>query len=75
VEALGTAVANESVNLTAQQAEIVKSVLFEDGRYCKKRINYLIELSDREEKARVAELADYDCRSKTVKLNRIKGFS
>jgi len=73
VEALGTAVANESVNLTAQQAEIVKSVLFEDGDIVKKN-QLLIELSDREEKARVAELAITIAEARR-QLNRIKGLA
>jgi membrane fusion protein (multidrug efflux system) len=73
VEALGTAVANESVNLTAQQAEIVKSVLFEDGDIVSKG-QLLIELSDREEKARVNELAINIAEAKR-QLNRIKGLA
>jgi membrane fusion protein (multidrug efflux system) len=73
VEALGTAVANESVNLTAQQAETVKSVLFEDGDIVSKG-QLLIELSDREEKARVNELAINIAEAKR-QLNRIKGLA
>ncbi|MBF7071919.1 efflux RND transporter periplasmic adaptor subunit [Glaciecola sp. MH2013] len=56
VEALGTAVANESVNLTAQQAETVKTVLFEDGDIVEKG-QLLIELNDQQERARVNELS------------------
>jgi membrane fusion protein (multidrug efflux system) len=73
VEALGTAVANESVNLTAQQAETVKSVLFEDGDIVSKG-QLLIELSDREEKARVNELAINIAEAKR-QLSRIKGLA
>ncbi|WP_412970971.1 efflux RND transporter periplasmic adaptor subunit [Glaciecola sp. MF2-115] len=73
VEALGTAVANESVNLTAQQAEIVKAVLFEDGDLVKKG-QLLIELSNREEKARVNELSINIAEAKR-QLNRIKGLA
>lgn len=73
VEALGTAVANESVNLTAQQAETVKSVLFEDGEIVS-RGQLLIELSDREEKARVNELAINIAEAKR-QLDRIKGLA
>ncbi|MFT6804985.1 MAG: membrane fusion protein (multidrug efflux system) [Glaciecola sp.] len=73
VEALGTAVANESVNLTAQQAEIVKSVLFEDGDIVKEN-QLLIELSDKEEKARVNELEINIAEAKR-QLNRIKGLA
>ena len=73
VEALGTAVANESVNLTAQQAEIVKSVLFEDGDIVGSG-QLLIELSDREERARVNELSINIAEAKR-QLNRIKGLA
>lgn len=73
VEALGTAVANESVNLTAQQAEIVKTVLFEDGDIVNAG-QLLIELSDREEKARVNELSINIAEAKR-QLNRIKGLA
>ena len=73
VEALGTAVANESVNLTAQQADIVKTVLFEDGNIVKKG-QLLVELSDRQEKARVNELAINIAEAKR-QLNRIKGLA
>ena len=73
VEALGTAVANESVNITAQQAEIVKSVLFEDGDIVKGG-QLLIELSDREERARVHELSINIAEAKR-QLGRIKGLA
>ncbi|AEP30924.1 efflux RND transporter periplasmic adaptor subunit [Brumicola nitratireducens] len=73
VEALGTAVANESVNITAQQAETVRAVLFEDGGLVKKG-QLLIELNDREEKARVHELAINIAEAKR-QLTRIKGLA
>jgi membrane fusion protein (multidrug efflux system) len=73
VEALGTAVANESVNLTAQQAEIVTAVLFEDGDIVEKG-QLLIELSNREEKARVNELSINIAEAKR-QLSRIKGLA
>jgi membrane fusion protein (multidrug efflux system) len=73
VDALGTAVANESVNITAQQAEIVKTVLFEDGDIVK-RGQLLIELSDREERARVNELSINIAEAKR-QLARIKGVA
>ena len=73
VEALGTAVANESVNITAQQAEIVRAVLFEDGDFAEKG-QLLIELNDLEEKARVHELAINIAEAKR-QLTRIKGLA
>ncbi len=73
VEALGTAVANESVNLTAQQAEIVKSVMFEDGDIVQKG-QLLVQLSDREERARVNELA-INLAEANRQLTRIKGLA
>jgi membrane fusion protein (multidrug efflux system) len=73
VEALGTAVANESVNLTAQQAEIVKSVMFEDGDIVQKG-QLLVQLSDREERARVNELA-INIAEANRQLTRIKGLA
>lgn len=73
VEALGTAVANESVNITAQQAEIVKSVLFEDGNVVK-RGQLLVELSDREERANVNELS-INIAEAQRQLTRIRGLA
>jgi membrane fusion protein (multidrug efflux system) len=73
VEALGTAVANESVNLTAQQAEIVKTVLFEDGDIVEEG-QLLIELNDLQERARVNELAINLAEAKR-QLARIKGLA
>ena len=73
VEALGTAVANESVNLTAQQAEIVKSVLFEDGDIVEEG-QLLVELNDLQERARVNELAINLAEAKR-QLARIKGLA
>ncbi len=55
IEALGTAKANESVTITAQRADIIASVNFDDGE----RVNagqLLVQLNDREERARVQEL-------------------
>lgn len=55
VEALGTAKANESVNITPQTDDIVEQVLFDDGD----NVNagqLLITLKNHEEKARLAAL-------------------
>jgi membrane fusion protein (multidrug efflux system) len=73
VEALGTAVANESVNLTAQQSDIVKTVLFEDGDIVKKG-QLLVQLSDSQERARVNELSINIAEAKR-QLARIKGLA
>ncbi|MBU3021028.1 efflux RND transporter periplasmic adaptor subunit [Aestuariibacter sp. A3R04] len=55
IEALGTANANESLTITAQQTERVTSVLFEDGEEVKAG-QRLVQLNDAEERARIAEL-------------------
>lgn len=54
LEALGTARANESVTLTASLNETVRSVTFDDGDYVEAG-TILVELSDNEEKAQLAE--------------------
>jgi membrane fusion protein (multidrug efflux system) len=55
VEALGTAKANESVLLTAQNTDFVQSIEFDDGQLVKKG-QLLLTLNNRQEKARVHEL-------------------
>lgn len=55
IEALGTANANESVTITAQQTERVTRVLFDDGEEVKAG-QRLVQLNDAEELARIAEL-------------------
>ncbi|MBT1450370.1 efflux RND transporter periplasmic adaptor subunit [Glaciecola sp. XM2] len=55
VEALGTAVANESVNITAQQAETVIALAFDDGDVVEQN-QVLVELNNRAERARLNEL-------------------
>lgn len=55
VEALGTARANEAVSLTAQQSDVVQTILFDDGDVVEAG-QLLLTLNDREEKARVNEL-------------------
>lgn len=55
VEALGTAKANESVTITAQQTELITQVLFDDGDMVKAN-QLLVQLNDAQEQARVVEL-------------------
>jgi membrane fusion protein (multidrug efflux system) len=54
VEALGTALANESVTLTAKVTDSVRRVNFEDGDYVEAGA-VLIELTNQEEEALLAE--------------------
>ncbi len=56
IEALGTAKANESVTITAQQTDVVTQVNFDDGDNVKAG-QILVQLNDKEERARVEELA------------------
>ena len=55
IESLGTAIANESVNITAQVTDTVKALHFEDGDEVKKGA-LLVQLNNTEERARVEEL-------------------
>lgn len=55
VEALGTAKANESVILTAQNTDVVEHISFDDGDLVKQG-DVLLTLNSREELARVKEL-------------------
>ncbi len=73
VEALGTARANESVNITAQQAQTVTSVKFEDGALVTKG-QLLLELNSRAEKARLNEL-EINIKEAQRQLERIKGLA
>jgi membrane fusion protein (multidrug efflux system) len=54
VEALGTALASESVTLTASLTETVRRISFEDGDFVEKG-TVLVELTDDEEGAQLAE--------------------
>ena len=73
VEALGTAVANESVNITAQKAQTVTTIMFEDGALVKKG-QMLLELSSRAEKARLNEI-NINLAEARRQLVRIKGLA
>ncbi|BFT29166.1 efflux RND transporter periplasmic adaptor subunit [Alteromonas sp. D210916BOD_24] len=55
IESLGTATANESVNITAQVTETVKAIQFEDGDRVSKG-DVLVQLNNVQEQARIKEL-------------------
>ena len=69
VEALGTAIANESVTLTANVTETVRAVQFEDGDYVAAG-DVLVELTRGEEDSqlREAEVALDDARRKLARV-------
>lgn len=78
LQALGTAVANESVQLTANRSDLVKAIHFEDGQRVKKD-DLLVELETAEEEARLVEvkalhLERVAAHSRAVELND-KGIS
>ena len=54
VEALGTAMANEAIVVTAQETETIEKLYFEDGELVTKG-QLLVEFNDREEQARLTE--------------------
>lgn len=55
IEALGTAQANETVDITAQTQDVVKSIYFSSGDFVEQG-QLLAELNDRKEVARVQQL-------------------
>lgn len=73
VEALGTSVANESVNITAQRAQTVTKVMFDDGDLVAVS-QPLLELSNKAEKARLNEL-NINLTEARRQLERIKGLA
>lgn len=73
VEALGTAVANESVNITAQRQQTVTKVLFDDGDLVQAN-QLLLELNNRAELARLNEL-NINLTEAKRQLQRIKGLA
>ena len=73
IEALGTAEANESVELTAQNAAIVTSIAFEDGENVEMS-DLLLEQDNRAEKARVNEL-EINLAEARRQLQRIEGLA
>ena len=54
VESIGTAIANESVNVTAKVSETISKVHFEDGEFVSEG-DILIELTNADEASRLAE--------------------
>ena len=54
LQALGTALANESVRLTANRSDLVKAIHFEDGQRVEKD-QLLVELETAEEESRLVE--------------------
>jgi membrane fusion protein (multidrug efflux system) len=73
VEALGTTVANESVNITAQRAQTVTKVLFDDGDLVMPN-QPLLELNNRAEVARLNEL-NISLTEARRQLERIQGLA
>lgn len=73
VEALGTAVANESVNVTAQRAQTVTKVSFEDGALVEQG-QLLLALNSRAETARLNEI-NINLSEARRQLERIKGLA
>ncbi|WP_100643795.1 efflux RND transporter periplasmic adaptor subunit [Alteromonas facilis] len=73
IEALGTAQANESVEITAQQAEVATSIAFDDGDVVQAG-DLLVELNNRAEKARVNEL-EINLAEAKRQLKRIEGLA
>lgn len=55
IESLGTTIANESVNITAQVTDTVLAINFDDGDNVEKG-DLLVQLNNTEERARVEEL-------------------
>ncbi|RDV28040.1 efflux RND transporter periplasmic adaptor subunit [Alteromonas aestuariivivens] len=55
IDALGTAKANESVTVTAQETEVITQVKFDDGEYVEAG-QLLVQLNNDQEQARVREL-------------------
>lgn len=72
VESLGTAMANESVSVTAKVTETVTKVNFEDGMLVEKG-DILVELTNSEETAMLAE-AQASVEEATRQFNRVKNL-
>lgn len=72
VEAIGTAVANESVNLTAKVTDTVSRVNFEDGQYVQQG-TVLLELTNTEETAQLTE-AQATLAEATRQLERLQNL-
>ncbi|RUO76594.1 efflux transporter periplasmic adaptor subunit [Idiomarina tyrosinivorans] len=73
IEALGTAKANESVEITSQQQGVVDKIYFKDGDNVKQG-QLLVELNAREELAKVQEL-QFRLGEATRQLERLKNLA
>lgn len=72
IEALGTAKANESVTITAQNTEVVAEVNFDDGETVTAG-QVLIQLNNQQEQARIQEL-EANIAEARRQLNRVKNL-
>ncbi len=72
VEALGTAVANESVSITAQQTQTITGLLFDDGDLVQQG-QLLVQLNNRAEIARLNEI-EVSLAEARRQLKRIEGL-
>jgi len=70
IEALGTALANESVTLAAKVTDTVSAVDFEDGDYVEAGA-ILVQLTNREEEAQLAE-AEANLEDAQTQLRRVE---
>lgn len=72
IEAIGTTLANESVNLTAKVTDTVSRVNFEDGQYVQQG-KVLVELTNTEETAQLTE-AQANLAEVTRQLERLQNL-
>lgn len=74
VDALGTALANESVTMTAKVTDTIRRVRFEDGDYVETD-TVLVELTNQEEEALLAEARANleDAERQLARLNELAG--
>ncbi len=78
LSALGTAIANESVRLTANRSDLVKAIYFEDGQHVEKGA-LLLEMEASEEQSRLVEakalLVELEAAHKRAVELRAQGIS
>ncbi len=72
IKALGTAKANESVTITAQETDVVADVMFDDGETVEAG-KLLVQLNNQEELARIEEL-EANIGVATRQLDRVKNL-
>lgn len=70
VEALGTTLANEQVQITTRYSDVVEKIYFQDGQRVKKG-DTLVQLDPQEESAKVKEL-EANRAEAVVQLNRLQ---